>query len=160
MRTWLLVLLLTACTACGVGPTPVIGAGEAARGFVQGTRLYFVQQDRLVSVGRPEGPLEAAEAVELLTGGPTSKESERALDTRLPRNLAVRASDDGFTMEKGAPMLVGGRWLLPVSRLSRMATGQLVCTIAAATAAKRGMDVDDVRVTVPDGGQVRCGDFN
>ncbi|MGW4470044.1 hypothetical protein ACWENQ_10265 [Nonomuraea sp. NPDC004354] len=159
MRTWPLALLLAACTACGVGPTGVVGAGEPARGFAQGTRLYFVQDDRLVSVGRPEGPLDAAEAVELLAGGPTSKERERSLDTRLPKNIAVRVHDDGFALEKGAPMLVGGRWLPPVSRLSRMATGQLVCTIAAATAAKRGVDVDDVRVTVPDEGQARCADF-
>ncbi|MGW5686465.1 hypothetical protein [Nonomuraea sp. NPDC003754] len=159
MRTWPLALLLAACTACGVGPTGVVGAGEPARGFTQGTRLYFVQDDRLVSVGRPEGPLDAAEAVELLAGGPTSKERERSLDTRLPKNIAVRVNDDGFALEKGAPMLVGGRWLPPVSRLSRMATGQLVCTIAAATAARRGVDVDDVRVTVPDEGQARCADF-
>ncbi|MFD8556590.1 hypothetical protein ACFV1N_04755 [Streptosporangium canum] len=160
MRTWPFALLLTACTACGVGPTDVIDAGEPARGFIQGTRLYFVQDDRLVSVGRPEGPLEAAEAVELLAGGPTSKESERSFVTRLPKNMAVRVNDDGFALDKSVSMLVGGRWLPPVSRLSRMATGQLVCTIAAATAAKRGMDVNDVRVTVPDRGQVRCEDFS
>ncbi|GGS97383.1 hypothetical protein ACFFV7_21730 [Nonomuraea spiralis] len=146
-----LVLLLVGCTACGVGPTAVIGAGEPARGFIEGTRLYFVQDDRLVSVGRPEGPLEAAEAVELLTGGPTSKERERSIDTTLPKNLAVRVTDDGFTLTKGAST--------PVSRLSRTATGQIVCTIAAATAAKRGIEVDDVRVTVPTGGQTRCEDF-
>lgn len=159
MRTWPLALLLAACTACGVGPTDVIGAGEPARGFTQGTRLYFVQHDRLVSVGRPEGPLTAAEAVELLAGGPTSKERERSIDTRLPKNTVVRVNDDGFTLDKGVSMLVGGKWLPPVSRLSRTATGQLVCTIAAATAAKRGVDVDDVRVTVPDKVQVRCADF-
>ncbi|WP_433369386.1 hypothetical protein [Streptosporangium sp. CA-115845] len=159
MRTWPLTLLLAACTACGVGPTSVIGAGEPARGFIQGTPLYFVQDDRLVSVSRPEGPLEATEAVELLAGGPTSKEHERSFVTRLPKNMAVRVNDDGFALDKSVPMLVGGRWLPPVSRLSRMATGQLVCTIAAATAAKRGVDVDDVRVTVPDKGQVRCADF-
>ncbi len=159
MRPWPLALLLAACTACGVGPTDVVGAGEPARGFTLGTPLYFVRYDRLVSISRPEGPLEAAEAVELLAGGPTSKEFERSFETRLPKNLAVRVNDDGFTLEKSVPTLVGGRWLPPVSRLSRTATGQLVCTIAAATAAKRGVDVDDVRVTVPDRGQVRCGDF-
>ncbi|WP_283134999.1 hypothetical protein [Rhizohabitans arisaemae] len=159
MKTWPLALLLAACTACGVGPTDVIGAGEPARGFVQGTRLYFVQQDRLVSVSRPEGPLEAAEAVELLAGGPTSKESERSFVTRLPKNMTVRVNDDGFKLDKGVSIPVGGRWLPPVTRLSRMATGQLVCTIAAATAAKRGVDVDDVLVSVPDKGQVRCKDF-
>ncbi|WP_433240833.1 hypothetical protein ACQPYK_35180 [Streptosporangium sp. CA-135522] len=159
MRIWPLTLLLAACTACGVGPTGVIGAGEPARGFIQGTRLYFVQHDRLVSVSRPEGPLEAAEAVELLAGGPTSKELERSFETRLPENSAVRADDDGFALDKGVSTPVGGRRPPPVSRLSRMATGQLVCTIAAATAAKRGVDVDDVRVTVPDKGQARCADF-
>ncbi|GAA3095982.1 hypothetical protein [Streptosporangium carneum] len=160
MRTWPLALLLAACAACGVGPSKVIGAGEPARGFVLGTPLYFVRLDRLVSISRPVGPLEAAEAVELLAEGPTSKEYDRNFDTRLPKNMAVRVNDDGFTLEKSAPMLVNGRWLSPVSRLSRMATGQLVCTIAAATAAKRGMDVDDVRVTVPDKRQVRCKDFS
>ncbi|WP_433352397.1 hypothetical protein ACQP25_04710 [Microtetraspora malaysiensis] len=159
MRTRPLALLLAACTACGVGPTGVVGAGEPARGFIQGTRLYFVQHDRLVSVSRPEGPLEAAQAVELLADGPTAKERERSFDTRLPKNMAVRVNDDGFALAKGVSTLVGGRWLPPVSRLSRMATGQLVCTIAAATAAKRGVDVDDVRVTAPDKGQVRCEDF-
>jgi hypothetical protein len=66
-------------------------------------------------------------------------------------------NDTGFKLDRGAPMPVEGRWLQPASRLSRMATGQLVCTIAA-TAVKRGMDMDDVRVTVPDGGQVGCED--
>lgn len=159
MRTWPLALLLAACTACRVGSSDVIGAGEPARGFVQGTPLYLVQNDRLVSVSRPEGPLEATEAVELLVAGPTSKEYERSFVTRLPKNTVVRVNDDGFALDKSMPMLVGGRWLPPVSRLSRMATGQLVCTIAAATATKRGVDVDDVRVTVPDRGQVRCEDF-
>ncbi|MEV7012302.1 hypothetical protein [Streptosporangium sp. NPDC051022] len=160
MRTWPLALLLAACTACGVSPTGVVGAGEAARGFVDGTPLYFVRNDRLVPVSRPVGPLEAAEAVELLIGGPTEKELDRSLATRLPKNVALRVNDGGFTLGRGAPMPVDGRWLPPVTRLSRMATGQLVCTIAAATAAKRGMTVDDVRVTVPDKGQVRCKDFD
>ncbi|MFI9556799.1 hypothetical protein [Nonomuraea endophytica] len=155
----LLLLLLLAATACGTGPTGVVGAGEPARGFTQGTRLYFVQSGGLASVGRPEGPLDAAAAVELLTGGPTAKERQRDFDTVLPRNLAVRVSDDGFALEKGSSMLVGGKWLPPVERLSRMATGQLVCTIAAATAAGRGVDVDEVRVTVPEKGAVRCEDY-
>ncbi|MER7504801.1 hypothetical protein AB0L05_28955 [Nonomuraea pusilla] len=149
MRTWPLALLLAACAACGVGPTDVIPAGEPARGFIQGTRLYFVQHDRLTSVTRPEGPLEAAGAVELLADGPTSKERERSFTTRLPENTAIEANDDGFTLVKG----------VSVTRLPRMATGQLVCTIAAATAAKRGVDLDDVRVSVPGEGQARCADF-
>lgn len=154
-----LFALLALCTACGITTTPVIGAGEPARGFVQGTRLYFVQDDRLVSVGRPEGPLSASEAVALLTDGPTSKERDRSFDTRIPKNTAVRVTDDGFTMDKGVSMLDGGRWLPAVTSLSRTATGQLVCTIAAATAAKRGVGVDDVRVAVPGNRQVRCADF-
>ncbi|SEN00249.1 GerMN domain-containing protein [Nonomuraea pusilla] len=149
MRTWPLALLLAACTACGVGPTDVIPAGEPARGFIQGTRLYFVQHDRLASVTRPEGPLEAAEAVELLADGPTSKERERSFTTRLPEDMAIEVDDDGFTLNKGGS----------VSRLSRTATGQLVCTIAAATAAKRGVDLDDVRVAVPGKPEARCADF-
>ncbi|MFI6499502.1 hypothetical protein [Nonomuraea typhae] len=159
MRGRPLALLLILCTACGVGPTGVIGAGEPARGFTQGSRLYFVQHDELASAGRPEGPLDAAEAVELLKGGPTAKERERDLGTRLPKNLAVRVTDDGFTLDKGVPMLVGGKWLPPVSRLSRLATGQLVCTIAEATAAKRGLPVAAVRVTVPGKGAVSCDDY-
>ncbi|MFI6297326.1 hypothetical protein ACIBEJ_37435 [Nonomuraea sp. NPDC050790] len=154
-----LLLLLLAGTACGTGPTGVVGAGEPARGFTEGTRLYFVRDGVLVSAGRPEGPLAAAEAVELLTGGPTARERERGFGTALPKNLAVRVSADGFVLDKGSSTLVGGRWLPPVSRLSRPATGQLVCTIAAATAAGRGVDVDAVRVTVPDGGAARCADY-
>ncbi|MEV8635770.1 hypothetical protein AB0395_29350 [Streptosporangium sp. NPDC051023] len=159
MRIWPLALLLTACTACGVGPSRVIDAGEPARGFAEGTPLYFVRDDRLVFVSNLAGPLEAAEAVELLLEGPGPQERERDFVTRLPKNLAVQVNDDGFTLGKSAPMLVGGRWLPPVTRLSRMATGQLVCTIAAATATKRDVDMDDVRVAVPDKGQVRCKDF-
>ncbi|MFF4197589.1 hypothetical protein [Nonomuraea sp. NPDC001831] len=147
MRAWPLALILTVCTACGVGPTDVIRAGEAPRGFVQGTSLYFVRHGRLVPVTRPEGPLPAAEAVVLLTGGPTSGERERGFDTGLPKGLVVRATGDAFVL--GAP----------ASRLPRMATGQLVCTIAAATAVERGVQVDDVRVTVPGKGQARCADF-
>lgn len=143
--------LLTFCTACGVGPSDVIRAGEPARGFVQGTPLYFVRHGRLVSVSRPEGPLAASEAVELLVAGPTAKERERSFDTRLPKDLTVQATGDGFALARSAP--------LPASRLTRLATGQLVCTIAAATAAERRVDVDDVRVTVLDGSQPRCADF-
>ncbi|MFI7467704.1 hypothetical protein [Nonomuraea sp. NPDC049646] len=55
-------------------------------------------------------------------------------------------SDDAFAPAEGAG-------------LSRTATGQLVCTIAAATAAERGVKVDDVRVTVPGAGQARCAHF-
>ncbi|MEU1386058.1 MULTISPECIES: hypothetical protein [unclassified Nonomuraea] len=148
MRAWPLALVLAACTACGVGPTGVIRAGEAPRGFIQVTSLYFVRHDRLVPVTRPEGPLAAAEAVELLTGGPNPKERERAFVTSLPKNLAVQVTGDAFAL--GAS----------TSRLSRTATGQLVCTIAAATAAERGVEVDDVRVTVPGHGQARCADFS
>ncbi|MFI7419541.1 hypothetical protein [Nonomuraea sp. NPDC049684] len=54
--------------------------------------------------------------------------------------------DDAFVPAEGAG-------------LSRTATGQLVCTIAAATAAERGVEVDDVRVTVPGAGQARCAHF-
>ncbi|MGW2214196.1 hypothetical protein ACWCSD_04365 [Nonomuraea sp. NPDC001684] len=147
MRAWPLALILTACTACGVGPTDVIRAGEAPRGFVQGTALYFVRHGRLAPVTRPEGPLPAAETVVLLTGGPTAQERERAFGTSLPKSLAVRVTGDAFVL--GAS----------TSRLPRMATGQLVCTIAAATAAERGVEVDDVRVTVPGKGQARCADF-
>ncbi|GLW99491.1 hypothetical protein [Microtetraspora sp. NBRC 16547] len=51
-----------------LAPRPAPGSLESAppawsapeSRFTQGTRLYFVQHDRLVSVGRPEGPLEAA----------------------------------------------------------------------------------------------------
>ncbi|MEV4093750.1 hypothetical protein [Streptosporangium saharense] len=149
--------LLALCTACGVGPSDVIRAGEPARGFVQGTPLYFVRHGRLVSVSRPEGPLAASEAVELLVAGPTAKERERSFDTRLPKDLTVQAIGDGFALARSAPAVTGG--LPPAFRLTRLATGQLVCTIAAATAAERGMDVDDVRVTVPDGNQSRCADF-
>ncbi|MFI6321540.1 hypothetical protein ACIBG8_28655 [Nonomuraea sp. NPDC050556] len=154
-----MILLVAACTACGITTTPVIGAGEPARGFIQGTRLYFVQDDRLVSVGRPEGPLSAGEAVALLRDGPTSKERDRSFDTRIPKNMAVRVTDDGFTMDKGVSMLDGGKWLPAVVSLSRVATGQVVCTIAAATAAKRGVEVNDVRVTIPDKRQVHCRDY-
>ncbi|MBB4920285.1 hypothetical protein [Streptosporangium saharense] len=143
--------LLALCTACGVGPSDVIRAGEPARGFLQGTPLYFVRHGRLVAVSRPEGPLAASEAVELLVAGPTTKERERSFDTRLPKDLAVQATGDGFALARSTP--------LPASRLTRLATGQLVCTIAAATATERGVDVDDVRVTVPDGNQSRCADF-
>ncbi|MER7128533.1 hypothetical protein [Streptosporangium saharense] len=170
--------LLAFCTACGVGPSEVIRAGEPARGFVQGTPLYFVRHGRLVSVSRPEGPLAASEAVELLVAGPTAKERDRSFDTRLPKDLAVQATDDGFALARSGSKMTDRRLSTPdlvdqpegeaepkqqswpiVDRLSRLATGQIVCTIAAATAASHHMDMNDVRVTVPGGKQARCKNF-
>ncbi|MFI7539182.1 hypothetical protein [Streptosporangium sp. NPDC049376] len=201
MRAPLLTIcaaLLMACTACGIGPSEVIGAGEPARGFIQGTPLYFVRDGDLILVSRPDAPFGASEAVELLLGGPTDRERELSLGTRLPDGLAVKVSDHGFTLDtsgskmrkrltptiqprsKGVPAIPDRRLstldldlvekpedrasLEPqsfptVGRLSRLATGQLVCTIATATATRNHMKVNDVRVTVPGGKQTRCKDF-
>ncbi|MFF4416656.1 hypothetical protein ACFYY8_29385 [Streptosporangium sp. NPDC001559] len=192
------VALLVACTACGISPSEVIGAGEPARGFIQGTPLYFVRDGDLILISRPNAPFGAAEAVELLLEGPTDRERELSLGTRLPDGLAVRVSDYGFTLDtsgskmtkrlkpsiqpqsKGVPAIPDRRLstldldlvekpedragLEPqsfpvVGRLSRLATGQIVCTIATATAARNHMKVNDVRVTVPGGKQARCKDF-
>ncbi|MFI6818071.1 hypothetical protein ACIBG7_37150 [Nonomuraea sp. NPDC050328] len=144
-------LLLLTVAACGIAPTGVVDAGEPARGFTEGSHLYFVRDNHLVPVGRPDGPLTAAEAVNLLRAGPTDKERERALDTHLPANLPLRVDETSYT--------VTGGQVSQATRLPHLATGQLVCTIAAATAAQRRVPVDTVRVTVPEGGTRRCADY-
>ncbi|MFF5206175.1 hypothetical protein [Streptosporangium sp. NPDC000396] len=156
----LALLLFTACTACGIQPSPVVDAGEPARGFEPGTRLYFVEDGRLKAVTRPGGgALPSVKAVALLLEGTTAGERGRGLTTKIANDVLIRVTDGAFTFEKGPPIRDGDRLVAATGRLPRLAEGQIVCTIAAAEAERLRVPLSEVRVTLPNRRRASCADY-
>ncbi|WP_431946799.1 hypothetical protein [Actinacidiphila sp. bgisy167] len=124
----------TTLTACGVPPSGVIEAGEAARGVPPRSRtaelgtvyLYFLRDGRLIAHARDTtepGNLEGA--VDMLFGGPNHDETAKKVTTELP----VVTYGPKVSTESDGTVLV----LLPegVTPLTDPAMLQLACTVSA-----------------------------
>ncbi|MFI0740719.1 hypothetical protein ACH4PU_21905 [Streptomyces sp. NPDC021100] len=142
------VLLLGTLAGCGIEPTEVIEFGQPATGVHQPgapgweARLYFAVVTGVIGTPRPaDGPVTAEDAVRLMLRGPNEAERTRGL-----------YSDIGVRPEAGvhvttAPGLVEIALPLDVSRISRTARTQLVCT-AAHNQVPGGLPWNRVRVTL------------
>ncbi|MET8825602.1 hypothetical protein ABZX40_31590 [Streptomyces sp. NPDC004610] len=165
---WTTALLAAATlSACGVQPTGVLDGGDPAGGLTKGLRLYFVTQSgRLEAVSRPEIPVSADPddllgVLKLLMGGPTPAERASGLTTLVESGrFQVSTGDRTVTLDIVAPDLD------PDSPRDRNMTGQLVCSLARASAMadpSGATRTDDIRVTVrPSSGPLVthvCSDF-
>jgi hypothetical protein len=123
--TCLAAASVVALAACGVPPSSVIQAGEPAVGMPPAVSVYFLAGDSLLAVPRP-GPSSAGltTALRLLFEGPPAATGITRLTTELP----PLPGPPTYTV-KGTTVVVH----LPadVDRLTRLATEQLVCTVAA-----------------------------
>ncbi|RSD15490.1 hypothetical protein EIY87_24305 [Amycolatopsis eburnea] len=130
----LAVLLLV--SACGVKPTPVIGAGPAPtlrnpEGDAPGTEvtLYFVLDGRLTPVARPvTSSMGVNTTLSLLLGGPSRAEAADGYTTMLP------AAGGEIALSPDPPPTI--TLPFPVQQLTPIAVNQLVCTTFAALAAQ------------------------
>ncbi|MFH8608912.1 hypothetical protein ACH4D5_15680 [Streptomyces sp. NPDC018029] len=146
MAVAVVVVALT-LTGCGVRPTGVVDAGEAAGGLTKGLRIYFVSETgRLEGVTRTTPIREPAAVIKLLMSGPTEAEQRSGL-TSLVDSGSFEVTGDGDRLSVRVPAAT----LDPTSVGDRNLTGQLVCSLARARAVldKRGRTrPDDVRVSV------------
>lgn len=148
---------------CGVRPTGVVDAGEAAGGLTKGLRIYFVSETgRLEGVTRSRTIRAPADVIKLLMSGPSKAEQQAGLTT-LVEGGAFDVTGKGDHLTVRVPDLL----IDPTALDDRNLTGQLVCSLARAQAVldERGRTrPDDVRVTVrasDDGelGPYVCSDF-
>ncbi|MEV5980787.1 hypothetical protein [Streptomyces sp. NPDC052114] len=158
-----LALAALSLAACGVRPTGVVDAGEAASGLTKGLRIYFVSEaGRLEGVSRTVEISEPAAVIKLLMSGPTEAEQRAGLTTRVESGR-FDVTGGGGRLSVRVPDMA----LDPSSLSDRNFTGQLVCSLARASAVldRSGRTrPDDVRVTVvPSGGRESgpyvCSDF-
>lgn len=147
---------------CGVRPTGVIDAGEPASGLTKGLRLYYVSEaGRLEGVSRPDTEIRELAAVIKLLMAPTEAERRTGLSTLVMfETYEVTGGGDRVTLH------VPGVVFEESSVENRNLTGQLVCSLARASAVldKRGRTrPDDVQVTIrPEKGSLGpyvCSDF-
>ncbi|MEU6822854.1 hypothetical protein ABZ921_19680 [Streptomyces atriruber] len=158
-----LAVVALGLAGCGVQPTGVVDAGEAAGGLTKGLRIYFVSETgRLEGVTRALPISEPAAVIKLLMSGPSKAEQQTGLTTLIDSGrFDVTGKGNRITVR--TPDLV----LDPAALDDRNRTGQLVCSLARARAVldERGRTrPDDVRVTViPEGGgelgPYVCSDF-
>ncbi|WP_107410296.1 hypothetical protein [Streptomyces luteocolor] len=158
-----LVLVALSVVGCGVRPTGVVDAGEAASGLTKGLRIYFVSEaGRLEGVSRPGSRIRQPIDVIKLLMGPEESERRSGLST-LVRSGEYEVTGEGDRLTVRIPDTV----LQPTSVQDRNLAGQLVCSLARARAVldKSGRTrPDDVRVTVRGdaGGELGpsvCSDF-
>ncbi|MEU7790094.1 hypothetical protein [Amycolatopsis sp. NPDC049159] len=136
MKKLLVLAVLLLVSACGVKPTPVIGAGPAPTlrnpvGSGRGTEviLYFVLDGRLTPVTRPiTSTVGPTTTLSLLLGGPSYAESADGYVTMLPRG----GGQVSLSLEAPATITVP----FAVEQLNPTAVSQLVCTTFAALAAE------------------------
>ncbi|MEV4867882.1 hypothetical protein [Streptomyces syringium] len=143
--------LLTTLAGCGIEPTEVIDVGYPATGAkrpgVPATQavLYFAYPGGVVPVSRPAGDAVSAEdAVPLLLKGPNEPERLRGYYSELPKvgGVDVITSTDRVVIRLGTD----------VSRLTRTARNQLVCT-AAHNGVPGKLPADEVKVSLVGGGK-------
>ncbi|MEU7578761.1 hypothetical protein AB0B50_14280 [Streptomyces sp. NPDC041068] len=157
-------LAALALAGCGVRPTGVVDAGEAAGGLTKGLRIYFVDETgRLQGVSRSdENVRETTAVIKLLMGGPDEGEQRAGLNT-LVKEGQFEVTGGGSRLTLRMPDTL----IDPTSVSDRNLTGQLVCSLARASAVLDKSErtrPDDVRVTVvpQEGGELGpyvCSDF-
>ncbi|MFD5893167.1 hypothetical protein [Streptomyces sp. NPDC060366] len=163
LRCSLLSTALFALSACGIAPTGVVHAGEAAAGVKPTTLLHFVGDGTLVAVPRrATDAVDAEEAVAMVFEGPTDLEMSDGLTTELPplppqpaleaaapakTSFVVKVRTEGDTVSIELPRS-------HESPLSGTASDQLICTAASAHLVTNP-DVDSAKVTVT--GHTRTG---
>lgn len=159
-RTAIALALAATLAGCGVQPTGVIAGGEPATGLTGDLRIYFVRDTQLQGVSRPGTPLkELNVALKMVMEGPTKSELERGLTSVLPQEK-MYASGRRDRVTVSAPGIS-----FADDERSRLAEGQLVCTLARAQSflEKKKLRPDDIQVTLegegPPLGPYRCSQF-
>ncbi|GAA2926625.1 lipoprotein [Streptomyces thioluteus] len=160
MRRALVAALLLGALAplagCGIERTEVIEFGQPATGVKRPgepgwqARLYFaIANGVVVGVTRPaDGPVSAESAVELMLAGPNDAERARSYFSEV-----VMKSGPGTGVSVAAERgRVTIQLPLDVSKLTRPARTQLVCT-AAHNEVPGGLRWTDVKVTLAGGGK-------
>nr|WP_225956807.1 hypothetical protein [Amycolatopsis lexingtonensis] len=133
-------------SACGVKPTPVVGAGPAPtlrnpEGGARGAEviLYFVLDGRLTPVTRPiASSVGVNTTLSLLLGGPSYAETADGYTTMLP------PAGGEITLSPEPPPTI--TLPFPVQQLNPTAINQLVCTTFAALAAQSRYVIDNAIV--------------
>jgi hypothetical protein len=158
----LCALALTFAAGCGIQPTDVIDAGEPATGLTKALRIYYVREDRLEGVTRPEMEVHGfTEILKLMANDPTPAEQERGL-TNL---LTEQVQQGGYGMSgSGTRITLTSRDDAFSGVRTRLANGQWVCTLARAQAVlDPSVRPDDVQVTLKGAGAplgpYQCSDF-
>jgi len=136
----LAVLLLV--SACGIKPTPVLGAGPAPTlrnpvndGTATDVILYFLNHDQTVPVARPAVfPTRVEATLTMLLDGPSAEETSAGYTTALPRSLGT------ITMTPGPPATITVSF--PLRSITGAGINQLVCTTVAALATQGGYATD------------------
>ncbi|GAA0399148.1 hypothetical protein [Streptomyces luteireticuli] len=123
------VALLGLLTGCGIERTEAIDFGLPATGAKRpgergwSARLYFAVANNVVGASRPaDGPVSAEDAVKLMLQGPNEPERARQFVSEVMLKSGV-----SVTAARGQ---VSIRLPLDVSKLTRTARTQLVCTAA------------------------------
>lgn len=152
--------LVLALTGCGIQPTGVMSGAEPATGLTQDLRIYFVRDTRLQGVSRPGRPIgDLNAAIKLLIASLSPDEQQRGL-ANLVQSHTYEATGTGNQVTLHAPDAA-----FDTDR-NRLATGQLVCTLARAQAfldRTHKIRPDDVQVTLDDStqqaGPYQCSQF-
>ncbi|MET8851964.1 hypothetical protein [Amycolatopsis sp. NPDC004625] len=145
MKKLLVLAVLLLVSACGIQPTPVLGAGPAPTlrnpvndGPGTDVTLYFVHDGRMAPVSRPGGfPVTVESTLAMLLTGPTSQEEADGYTTSLPRRAGGLGA---LTVSPGPPATIDLSF--PLRPVSGAGINQLVCTTFAALAATGGNPVD------------------
>ncbi|MEV6825901.1 hypothetical protein [Amycolatopsis sp. NPDC051102] len=142
MKKLLVLAVLLLVSACGIKPTPVLGAGPAPtlRNPVNGgpgtdVILYFLRDGRPAPVTRPGGfPVTVQSTLAMLLEGPSSDEKADGYTTALPRLVG------GITVSPGPPATI--TFSSPLRPIGAAGINQLVCTTFAALTLDGGSSVN------------------
>ncbi|EOD65212.1 hypothetical protein [Amycolatopsis vancoresmycina] len=142
MKKLLVLAVLLLVSACGIKPTPVLGAGPAPTlrnpvddGPGMDVTLYFVRDGRVAPVTRPGGfPVTVQSTLAMLLAGPTSQEEADGYTTALPQRPG------GLTVSAGPPATIDVSF--PLRLVTGAGINQLVCTAFAALVLQGGNSVD------------------
>ena len=116
------VCCLLAVSACGVRPSGVIAGGEAPRGQVVGSVVFYVSGDSLAPATGPFGDLDAR--LDRLAAGPTEDERRMGLRSEIPPGTALRSE-----IHPSGLVVVA---TVDPRTLSELALEQIVCTASLA----------------------------
>ncbi|WP_103352393.1 hypothetical protein [Amycolatopsis sp. CA-128772] len=151
MKKLLVLAVLLLASACGIKPTPVLGAGPAPTlrnpvndGSGTDVSLYFLHDGRVAPVTRPGSfPVTVESTLSMLMAGPSLEEKADGYTTELPRRPG------GITVSPGPPATI--TFSSPIRPFTGAGINQLVCTAIAALAAQGGYAVDGtIAVSAPD----------
>lgn len=121
-------------TACGVPPSGVIEAGEAARGVPPRSRppelgsvsLYFLRDGQLIAQARDTTePVNLEGAVDMLFAGPNHDETAKKVTTELP---VVKYGPKVSTESDGTVLVLLPEGFKPLTDPAML---QLACTVSA-----------------------------